>query len=59
MNGFHLEEWTVRDQWFIVALVLVVILSVYAPKFAGLLVVLTGVYIASVPLSQKGLFNGV
>lgn len=45
-----------RDAWFLVALVLVAILSLYAPKFAGILVILVAVYVGSVPLQSK-IFN--
>jgi hypothetical protein len=46
-----------RDQWFIVALIFVTILALFAPKFAGVLVLLIAVYIAVGPLYDQGFFK--
>lgn len=52
-----MSDWGIRDQWFVVALVFVAILSLYAPKLAGVIVLLVAVYIAVGPLHDKGFFQ--
>lgn len=44
------------DAWFIAALVFVSVLALFAPKFAGMLVLLVAVYLAVGPLQGK-IFN--
>ncbi len=43
-----------RTYWFVFGLVLVALLSQYAPKFAGALVVLVAIVLA-IRLQQKGI----
>lgn len=49
---------SVRDAWFVVGLILVSILALYAPKFAGAMVLLIAVFVAIGPLHDKGFFRG-
>lgn len=46
-----------RDGWFVAGLILVTILALYAPKFAGVMVLLIAVFIAIGPLYDKGFFR--
>jgi len=41
-----------RDEWFIAALIFVGILALYAPKFAGVIVLLIAAYLAVGPLQK-------
>ena len=52
-----MNDWTLRDQWFVVALVFVAILSLYSPKLAGTIVILVAVFVAVGPLHDKGFFQ--
>ena len=42
----------IKDEWFIAALVFVGIIALYAPKFAGVIVLLIAVYLAVGPLQK-------
>lgn len=48
---------SIRDAWFVAGLILVAILALYAPKLAGVMVLLIAVYIAIGPLNDKGFFR--
>jgi hypothetical protein len=42
--------------WFVVGLVFLVLLAMYAPKFDGALIVLIGTFLA-LKIAQKGILN--
>ena len=42
----------VRDQWFVVGIILIAILALYAPKVAGVMVLLIAVYLGVGPLNK-------